>query len=391
MNSQSLPPWPDYSPGEVEAVQRVLQSNKVNYWTGDEGKNFEREFAQRINANHAVALANGTVALELAVKVLGIGPGDEVVVTPRTFVASASSIALHGAIPVFADVDPVSQNLTAESVSQVLSPRTKAIMAVHLAGWPCEMDELQQLADEHGLKVIEDCAQAHGAEYRDQYAGTFGDAAAFSFCQDKILTTGGEGGMLILKDEALWQQAWGYKDHGKAYDTVYHREHAIGYRWLHEALGTNWRITEMQAAIGRIQVKRLTDWVNRRRKHAAVLTKCFLDIPGLRVTVPPEHIKHAYYKYYVFIELESLRANWNRDRILQAINDSGVPCMTGTCPEVYLEKAVSGMGTPPQERLPVAKMLGDTSLMFMVHPTLEAADIEHFCDVVKSVMAQAVK
>jgi dTDP-4-amino-4,6-dideoxygalactose transaminase len=368
-----------------------LLSNRVNYWTGDECRKFEREFADYCGAPHGVALANGTVALELALHALGIGPGDEVVVTPRTFMASASCIVMRGAVPVFADVDPVSQNITSETAEAVLTERTRAIIAVHLAGWPCDMAGLRRLADRHGLKIIEDCAQAHGAEFEGAKVGSFGDAAAFSFCQDKIMTTGGEGGLLLLREEAVWRRAWEYKDHGKSYDAVYHRQHGPGFRWLHESFGTNWRMTEMQAVLGRIQLNaRLAGWLQRRRENAAMLSRGFAGIPGLRLTLPPASVGHAYYKYYAFVETERLKPGWDRDRIMTAIQATSVPCASGSCSEVYLERAFDGTGWRPAEPLPVARRLGETSLMFLVHPTLGEAEMQRTVEAVAEVMQAAV-
>uniref|UniRef100_A0A6S6M8E5 Aminotransferase n=1 Tax=Citrifermentans bremense TaxID=60035 RepID=A0A6S6M8E5_9BACT len=367
----------------------MLLSNKVNYWTGTEGRLFEKEFAAYCCARHAIALANGTVALELALYALGIGPGDQVITTSRTFIASASCVVMRGAIPVIADVDSLSQNITAETIRGLITPRTKAIIAVHLAGWPCDMDAIMDLAREHGLKVIEDCAQCHGATYKGRPVGSLGDVAAFSFCQDKIMTTGGEGGMLTTNDERIWRRAWEFKDHGKSYDAVYNREHAPGFRWLHESFGTNWRLTEMQSAIGRVQLVKLPDWTRIRRRNAAILTEGFTNIPGLRVTVPPEHIGHAYYKYYVFVQQEELQDGWDRDRIMNAVVSVGIPCFSGSCSEIYLEKAFDGMR--PEHRLPVAKTLGETSLMFLVHPTLTEKDMSDTVAAVRRVMRQAAR
>lgn len=389
--SKSSIGWPHFAEDEVEAVARVLRSGKVNYWTGEEGRLFEREYADYVGTRHAVALANGTVALELALRAFGIGEGDEVIVTSRTFIASASCVGICGATPVFADVDANSQNITVETIRQVTTPRTRAIIAVHLAGWPCEMDKIMAFAGEHGIKVIEDCAQAHGATYQGRQAGSWGHAAAFSFCQDKIITTGGEGGMLVTNDEAAWQKAWAYKDHGKSYDAVHHRQHPPGFRWLHESFGTNWRMTEMQSAIGRIQLRKLADWVAQRRRNAAVLTERFSRIPGLRVTSPSEEIGHAYYKYYVFVELEALRSGWTRDRIMDAVNAEGIPCFSGSCSEIYLEKAFDGLPSRPASRLKVACRLGETALMFQVHPTLGASDMNDIVAAVDKVMQEAAQ
>jgi len=379
-------PWPFYPDEEVESVAAVLRSGRVNYWTGEMGRLFEQEFAKYCRTRHAVAVANGTVAMELAFHVLDIGAGDEVVVTPRTFIASASAFAIRGAKPVFADVDPFSQNITAETIEKVLSRRTKAIVAVHLAGWPCDMDPILSLARERGIRVVEDCAQAHGATYKGRPVGSLGDVAAFSFCQDKIISTGGEGGMLVTDDHALWEQAWAYKDHGKNYDVVYRGKHPPGYRWLHDSFGTNWRMTEMQAAIGRIQLHKLDQWVARRRRNAEILTACFKTIPALRVPRPPGGIGHSYYKYYAFVRPERLCKGWNRDRVLSAILAEGIPCFTGSCPEIYLEKAFEKNGWRPACRLENAKKLGETALMFLVHPTLSEQEMEDTCRAVRKVM-----
>jgi len=380
-------PWPHFAADEIEAVAAVLRSGKVNYWTGDEGRQFEDEYAAYVGVKHAVAVANGTVGLELALCALGIGPGDDVVTTSRTFVASASCAVMRGARPVMADVDPSSQNITADTIRQAITPRTKAIIAVHLAGWPCDMDPILQLARELNLKVVEDCAQAHGARYRGRPVGSMGDISAFSFCQDKIMTTGGEGGLVVTNDETLWERAWSFKDHGKSYDAVYRRQHPPGFRWLHESFGTNWRLTEMQSALGRVLLRKLDTQVEERRHHANRLTEAFLNIPALRTTVPPSDVYHSYYKYYVFVRPEALLPGWNRDRIMNSVTAEGVPCFSGSCSEIYLEKAFDGIG--PAQRLPVARQLGETSLMFLVHPTLSEDDIRDTIAAVHKVMAYA--
>lgn len=383
--------WPRFDHDEIAAVNSVLASGKVNYWTGDQGKSFEREFARFAGCEYAIALANGTMALELALHALGIGPGDEVVVTCRTFIASASCVVMRGAKPVMADVDPVSQNVTVETIRASLTPKTRAIIAVHLAGWPCDMDPIMELAAERGLKVIEDCAQAHGATYKGRPVGSLGHAAAFSFCQDKILSTGGEGGMLTTSDRSLWEKAWAFKDHGKSYDAVYNRVHpeGNGFRWLHESFGTNWRLTEMQSAIGRLQLEKLPAWVAARREHASMLNWRFSAIPALRVTVPGVHFGHAYYKHYAFVRPELLRQGWNRDRIMAALNAEGIPCFSGSCSEIYREKAFERSGFGPAEPMPVARTLGETSLMFLVHPTLQRKEMEDTCRAVAKVFRAA--
>lgn len=382
-------PWPSFTQEEADAVQQTLLSNKVNYWTGNECREFEREFAAWTGTRHAIALANGTLALDVALKCLDIGPGDEVVVTPRTFIASASSVINAGATPVFAEVDADSGNLTAETIARVLTPRTKAVVLVHLAGWPCDMDPIMALADRHGFKVIEDCAQAHGATYKGRSVGSIGHVGAWSFCQDKIMTTGGEGGMVTTNDETLWRAMWAYKDHGKSYEAVYEREHAPGFRWLHESFGTNWRMLEMQAVIGRIQLRRMPDWSARRSAHAQAIFDAASAFSVVRAPSPATGSVHANYKCYLYVQPEKLAPGWTRDRIVQAIVEAGVPCYQGSCSEVYLEKAFDGTGWQPAERLPVARALGETSLMFLVHPTLTEAEIAKTCSVLTNVLGRA--
>lgn len=382
-------PWPAFTQEEADAVRDVLLSNKVNYWTGTQCRDFEKEFAAWVGTAYAVALSNGTVALDVALKALGIGPGDEVVVTPRTFLASVSSIVNAGATPVFADVDRDSQNIRAETIQAVLSPRTKAVICVHLAGWPCDMDPIMALAEENGLFVIEDCAQAHGAHYKGRSVGSIGHIGAWSFCQDKIMSTGGEGGMVTSNDRELWSRMWSFKDHGKSWQAVYERQHPPGFRWLHESFGTNWRMMEMQAVIGRIQLQRMPAWHEERARNASAIWQAAAALPGLRVPQVPADVEHAAYKCYVFVEPQALKPGWSRDRILNEINALSVPCYSGSCSEVYLEKAFDATGWRPQERLPVARELGDTSLMFLVHPGLRPDEIERTCAALKQVLQQA--
>jgi len=384
-------PWPQYDRDEVEVAANVLRSGKVNYWTGQEGRSFETEYAAATGRRFGVAVHNGTLALELALQAFGVGPGDEVVTTSRTFIASASAVVMRGATPVIADVDRDSQTVTAETIAPLIGERTRAIIPVHLAGWPCDMPAIMELARAHRLVVIEDCAQAHGASLGGRPVGSFGDAGAFSFCQDKIITTGGEGGMLVLDDEEAWQRAWAFKDHGKSFDAVYHRDHPPGFRWLHESFGSNWRMTEFQAAIGRLQLARLPGSVERRREHAAALNRAFAPLDALRLTVPPENVGHAYYKHYAFVRPEALRAGWDRDRIMRTISEAGVPCYSGSCSEIYRELAFTRAGLGPERRLPVARELGETSLMFLVHPPLSDAAIARTCDVVTDVVRAATR
>lgn len=389
MLNTKFSPWPSFTAEEAAAVQKVLLSNKVNYWTGGECREFEKEFAAWCGTEFAVVLSNGTLALDVALKALGIGPGDEVIVTPRTFIASISCVVNAGATPVFADVDLDSGNISAATIERVLTPRTKAVICVHLAGWPCDMDPIMDLAAAHGFKVIEDCAQAHGARYKGRNVGAIGHVGAWSFCQDKIMTTGGEGGMVTTNDEQLWRAMWSFKDHGKSYAAVYEREHPPGFRWVHESFGTNWRMLEMQAVIGRLQLTRMPAWTKARTSNAEAIWNACRPHAAVRVPAVPPEVEHAHYKCYVYVDPARLAPGWSRDRIVEEINRLGVPCYQGSCSEVYLERAFDGTSFRPAERLPQARELGDTSLMFLVHPTLTATEIDQTCTVIDCVLAEA--
>jgi dTDP-4-amino-4,6-dideoxygalactose transaminase len=389
VRTEPFPVWPYYNADTIAAVTEVLNSGRVNYWTGERGRQFEDEFATFCGTSHAIALANGSVALELALRCIGLQSGDEVITSCRSFMASASSIIMCGGKVVFADVDAESQNITAQTVAPLVTPRTRAIIAVHHAGMPCDMDPLLALAAKYDLKIIEDCAQAHGARYKGRPVGGLGHVGCWSFCQDKIMSTGGEGGMLTTNDKDLWQQAWSFKDHGKNFETVFAANPKPGYRWLHDSIGTNWRLTEMQAAIGLLQLGKMPDWHARRTANARILTAGLADLPGLRVAAVPADYEHAWYKYYVFVEPKKLAAGWDRDAIKAAIRAEGVYCDTGSCPEIYREQAFAETDMRPAARLPVALDLGLHSLFFQVHTALQPAHMQDMVAAAQKVMQKA--
>ena len=383
--------WPTHTKEEIAAVVKVLKSGKVNYFTGDQNHLFEKEFAFFSHTKYAVSLANGTVAIEAALRSLEVGKGDEVIVTSRTYVASASSIVNVGAIPVFADVDNDSQNISTETIETLITSKTKAIICVHLAGWPCDMDAIIKLAKKNKLFVIEDCAQAHGAKYKGKSVGSFGDVGCWSFCNDKIMSTGGEGGMITTNNKKYWSKIWSLKDHGKNWNAVYKKNLSNRYKWLHHTFGTNFRMTEMQAALGRIQLKKINIWNKRRRKNMNTILDVAKDLPILRVPklicdCNNEKYKrdccvHGAYKTYVFV-----RGGSNlRNLIINRINSEGIPCFSGSCPEVYLEKSFQSLGYYPKKRHKIAKKLGETSLMFLCHPTLTNKEILKTCEVLRKV------
>ena len=360
--------WPHFADDEIAAVSDVLRSGKVNQWTGERVKKFEAAMAARIGAPYAVALANGSLALEVALRALGVGPRDEVIVTPASFVASASCVRMVGATPVFADVESDSQNISAATVEPHITPATRAIIAVHLAGWPVDMAPLMALAEQHGITVIEDCAQSIGALIDGKPAGSFGHAAAFSFCQDKIISTGGEGGMALFRDQDSFKRAWSLKDHGKGFDLMQTPGDTRGFRFVHEAVGTNYRMTEMQAAIGLLQLAKLDVWLETRAANAAIWRYALTDCAALRLPEPPTHMSHANYKLTAFLRPDALKPGISRDDVLAALIEGGLRAFSGFCPEIYLEKAFADLEIGVR---PSAHDLGQWSLMFEIHPTID--------------------
>jgi dTDP-4-amino-4,6-dideoxygalactose transaminase len=396
--------WPLFSNEEIDAVKKVLLSNKVNYWTGHETRNFENEFSKWCGTTYAVAVANGTVALDLALKALGIKEGDEVIVSPRSFIASVSCVINAGATPIFSEIDYRSGNITAKHIAQVITKKTKAIICVHLAGWPCDMDPIMAIAQKNKIKVIEDCAQAHGAKYKGKSVGSIGHIGAWSFCQDKIITTGGEGGMVTTNSHQLWKKMWSYKDHGKNFDIANNNDHSHTFKWSHDHFGTNWRMLEIQAALGRIQLKKIDSWTKKRQLNAGRILRSAAKFKSIKFnTFNCDQEKcseqcsiksrciHAYYKCYIYIDPSKLKDGWTRNKILGEINKQGVPCYQGTCPEIYLEKAFDRTNFKPKLRLEQAKILGETSLMFLVHPTLTNEEINKTCHVLENVFKNATE
>ncbi|WP_284734597.1 DegT/DnrJ/EryC1/StrS family aminotransferase [Sphingosinicella terrae] len=379
--------WPRFAEDEVAAVADILRSGKVNQWTGTRVFEFEQAYTRLLRNGRAIALANGSVALELALRAFDVGPGDEVIVTPRSFVASASCVRLVGATPVFADIDPDSGNVTAATIAAAISPRTKAVIPVHIAGWPCDMPAIMELARQHGLKVIEDCAQAHGAEIDGLPVGSFGDSACFSFCQDKIISTGGEGGLATFRDDEAFEWAWSFKDHGKNRKRAMERPTGLGFRWLHDIPGTNWRMTEIAAMIGLHQLDKLPQWRARRNRNAEIWGTALSAVAGLRVPRPPLNVTHAYYKFYAYVDVDPQANLRIRDRILELAAESGIRAFSGSCCEVYKEAAFTDLAVEP---LPVARALGESSLMFEVHPTLDSRRLSDRADAIAQIARDVI-
>jgi dTDP-4-amino-4,6-dideoxygalactose transaminase len=384
-------PWPVFDEDQVNAVSDVLRSGKVNYWTGQVGREFEKEFAAWCGSKKSLAISNGTATLELILRGLRLKPGDEVITTPRTFIASSSACAFHGIKPVLADIDTDSGNITPETVAPLITNKTRAILPVHLGGWPCDMEGFLELAEKHKLHIIEDCAQAHGAAINGKSVGTWGIANSWSFCQDKIMTTGGEGGMVTTDDEELWARMWSLKDHGKNYDTVYNRPHPPGFRWLHETWGTNWRMTEMQAALGRVQIQRMPDWHIERKANAERFLSHLSELGGIRIPLPDAKYTHAWYRLYVYVRPETMKDGWNRDRIQSECGARGVNLSVGSCSEIYKERAFQMCHLGPSQPLQGAAELTDTAIAFLVHPGLTPEMIDETASIFAEVVRQATR
>jgi len=385
VRKKPFPPWPYFWEEEKKAVLEVLDSGKVNYWTGTKCREFEKKFAEYLGVKYAVAVNSGTSALHVALAAAGIGAGDEVIVPPLTFIATATSVLQQLAIPVFADVEWETHNLDPDAVRKAITPRTKAIIPVHLSGHPAEMDEIMEIAEEHDLIVIEDCAQAHGAEYKGRKVGTFGHINAFSFCQDKIFTTGGEGGMVVTNDEEYYRIA---------------REFAL-YAGAGGRLGFNYRMTEMQAAIGLVMLERLDKFVEKRRENARYLTEHLSSLDGIRTPTERPYVKHVYYRYVCTLDLSKFKVS--KDQFIKAVAAEGVPIQPHTTSELYLDPTFQkqlgyGRSQCPfkcplykgklnyRENLcPTAQRIGREAFRLLVHPTIEKEDLDDVIAAIKKV------
>ena len=399
IKQRPFPRWPVFWDDEKQAVQAVLDSGHVNYWTGELGRRFQAEFAARMGVNDAIAVNSGTSALHVAMAAAGVGPGDEVIVPARSFIATASAVTNQFAVPVFADIDPDTHTISVDSVAERITSRTAAVIPVHLAGLPADMDALLGLARERGLAIVEDCAQAHGATYRGKNVGSLGTVNAWSFCQDKIFTTGGEGGMVGTNDAAAAEVARSFRDHG-FHEAERRSALARGAlnQYTHHRVGYNYRMTEMQSAIGLKALARL-DWhLQRRRENAHYLTAGLRDLDEVLSPAPenPES-EHAFYCYYVTLNLTQLTCS--RDEFVRAVQAEGVRAARGTSAELYREPVYQGRvgyGNThhpfdsvdyAQVDCPNAKDIGQRSFRLEVFPTLQEEDLDDVLDAIRKVVA----
>ena len=385
--------WPKYTKAEIEAALNVLSSGKVNYWTGSECKAFEKEFAKYIGSKFGLALANGTMALEAGYRAIGIKEGDEIITTPRTFIATSMAAINLGAKIIFADVDINTGCISPSSIEPLITKNTKAIAVVHIGGWPADMENICKIAKKNKLYLIEDCSQAHGAKikFRDVYrsVGSFGHLSCWSFCQDKIISTAGEGGMITTNDQEIYEKIWSYKDHGKSYKAVFNQQYSTGYKFLHEDLGSNYRMTELQASIGRIQLKKLDETQKIRERNALIISSILNTLDLVRIPMPPKSVKHAWYKFYAYIKEDKLSKDWSRDRIINTLTEAGFPVFVGSCGEIYMEKCFKKLNMQPSKRLNNARNLGETSLSFLVDPLISIEEMHEYAENIKNVLKSA--
>lgn len=396
MRRSPMPSWPVIPDEAIPAVGNVLASGKINYWTGTETRDFEYEYATYLGVDRTLAVANGTVAIEVALRTFGVGPGDEVIVPSRTFIATAGAVVAVGATPVVADIDPLTNGLTAETVALALSPRTKAVIPVHLGGYPTDIEPIANLAHQVGAVVIEDCAQAHGATIGGRPVGTIADAGCFSFCQDKILPLG-EGGLICFANPAAYERAWALRDHGRDYHLAHQvrvGESSSQFRWLTTEFGTNARMPEVVGALGRVMLAHLPEYHAQRTRNATRLATALSALPGITPLVPPagSTLAHGYYRLYALIDTDRLAQGWTRDRVIDAINVEGVSAQYGSCALIGNETAFEtiDLSAAPKPGLVGAERAHAQSIAFFVHPNLSEADIDDVAAATYKVLRHAI-
>ena len=361
--------WPNFSKNLISNVGRILGSGKINYTDGPYGIKFEKEFSKFVGNRYSIAVCNGTAALEVAIKSLRLPKNSEIIVPARSFFASASCIVNTGYIPVFADVNLLTQNILIDDIKKKITKRTKAIICVHLAGLPCDMDSIKKLANKKKIKIIEDCSQAHGASIDNKQVGSFGDISTWSFCNDKIMSTLGEGGMISTNKKKLYEICKRSINHGtnlkknkKTEKFIYNKDY----------FGTNLRITEIQSFAGLEQLKNLKK-VQKKKEN---ISKSYFDLISkyqnyFDCYYPTKKIKSAWYRFYFFLKTDIKNYQKLRFKIIKDLRKNNLKCFTGSCPEIYLEKAFKKLNNIKPIRLKNCKILGETSIALEINHTLE--------------------
>ncbi len=336
---------------EIKEVEAVLRSGFIAQ--GPKVAEFEEKFAEYIGTRHAIATSSGTTALHVALLCAGIGKGDEVITTPFSFAATANSVLYTGGKPVFVDIDPKTYNINHEKIEEAITDKTKAIMPVHLYGQPADMDQICKIAEDHDLKVIEDAAQAHGAIYHGKKIGSLGDMACFSFYPTKNITTG-EGGIITTDDDAFNKDARAIRAHGESE------------RYEHVTLGYNFRMTDIAAAIGVVQLKRLEEFNEKRIENAEYLTEHINSIKGIKSPYVAQNVKHVFHQYTVRVE------EGKRDELKEFLNNEGIGTGVHYPRTIYNQKLYEDLGYTAD--CPEAEKAAAEVLSLPVNPTLSAED-----------------
>jgi dTDP-4-amino-4,6-dideoxygalactose transaminase len=354
---------------EFQAVRGVLASGLLAQ--GTNVRAFEEAFAREIGRKHGIAVANGSVALHAALIAHGVGRGQEVVIPPLTFFATASTVLTCGAKPVFVDIEPSTYNLDSSKIEKALTPKTAAVMPVHLYGQTADMDPILGAAEDRGIPIIEDAAQAHGAEYHGKKAGNLGDTACFSFYATKNMTTG-EGGMIVTDDGEVAEKCRLLRDHGQVA------------KYEHVLLGYNYRMTEIAAAIGLVQLKKLEGWVKQRRANAHALSKGLQGIEGLAPPAEGNGMVHSFYQYIVRRD-DSFRRS--RDDIVRLLTEQGIGCRPSYPKPLYHQKALQDLRI--SGRCPVAEDVIPRLFELPVHPGVGPGDIKRIVGAVERIARDA--
>ena len=361
--------WPNFSEKLISKVNKTIRSGKINYTTGTYGKLFETKFSKFVGNKYSVAICNGTAALEVAIKSLELPKNSEIIVPARSFFSSASCIVNTGHVPVFADVDLLTQNISLAEIKKKITKKTKAIICVHLAGLPCDMNNIKKLANKKKIKIIEDCSQAHGASIENRQVGSFGDISTWSFCNDKIISTLGEGGMISTNKKNLYDFSKKYINHGTNQKS---KKNFQKFLYNKDLFGTNLRITEIQSLAGLEQLKNL----KKIQKKRELFSKNFFDLISkynnyFYSYFPSQKIKSAWYRFYFFVRSDIRNYKKVRFKIINDFNQNHIKCFTGSCPEIYLEKSFRKLKNFKFIRLKNCKILGETSIALDVNHTLK--------------------
>ena len=360
--------WPNFSKKLISQVGNVIKSGKINYTTGPYGQKFENEFSKHIGNKFSIAICNGTAALEVAIKSLRLPKKSKIIVPARSFFSSAACIVNTGHIPVFVDVDLLTQNISLEDIKNKISKKVRAIICVHLAGLPCDIRGVKKIANKHNLKIVEDCSQAHGASIQNKKVGSFGDVSTWSFCNDKIISTLGEGGMISTNNKSIYEFCKRYINHGSDL-----KKNKNSYKFVYNknTFGTNLRLTEIQSFAGMEQLKNLKKIQNKRQKMSKDYYNLILKYNKYFYSYyPSKNIKSAWYRFYFFLKTEVKNYKNIRFKIIKDLNRNDLKCFTGSCPEIYLEKSFQKLKNFRSIRLKNSKILGETSIALDVNHTL---------------------